>query len=303
MLQRAGGSLNVHPHLHMLIADGAWRARADGTLRFEATPAPTLAEVAALADRIARRLTQMLHRRGLTVRGDDDAPPPEAPDPLASCIQIALGLGHREQQGPALKLASDEPPRPRHVDPPLCAIAQGVNVHAGVVVPAGDRAALERLVRYLLRPPLSLKRLSLRDDGAVVYRLQRPDRRGRTAMVMSPLEFLARMAAILPAPRLALRRQLGVFSSGCPDRRKVMPAPAERQSCHLAQSAPTRIPWAELLRRVWDLDALRCERCGGRMKPVALIQDLAEADRYLRQTGQYTPLPAAARSRGPPAVA
>ena len=82
-----------------------------------------------------------------------------------------------------------------------------------------------------------------------------------------------------------------------------MPAPAERQSCHLAQSAPTRIPWAELLRRVWDLDALRCERCGGRMKPVALIQDLAEAERYLRQTGQYTPLPAAARSRGPPAVA
>ena len=303
VLQRAGGSLNVHPHVHMLVADGAWRARADGTLRFEATPAPTLAEVAALADRIARRLTKMLHRRGLTVRGDDDAPPPEAPDPLAGCIQIALGLGHRERQGPALKLASDEPPRPRHVDPPLCAIAQGVNVHAGVVVPAGDRAALERLVRYLLRPPLSLKRLSLRDDGAVVYRLQRPDRRGRTAMVMSPLEFLARLAAILPAPRLALRRQLGVFSSGCPDRRKVMPAPAERQSCHLAKSAPTRIPWAELLRRVWDLDALRCERCGGRMRPVALIQDLAEAERYLRQTGQYTPLPAAARSRGPPAVA
>ena len=46
----------------------------------------------------------------------------------------------------------------------LCAIAQGVNVHAGVVVPAGDRAALERLVRYLLRPALSLKRLSLRED-------------------------------------------------------------------------------------------------------------------------------------------
>lgn len=32
-------------------------------------------------------------------------------------------------------------------------------------------------------------------------------------------------------------------------------------------------------------------------------QDLVEAERYLRQTGQFTPLPAAARSRGPPAVA
>ena len=46
--------------------------------------------------------------------------------------------------------------------------------------------------------------------------------------VMSPLEFLARMAAILPAPRLALRRQLGLLLR-LSDRRKVMPAPAERQ--------------------------------------------------------------------------
>src|SRR5208282_1119476 len=138
--------------------------------------------------------------------------------------------------------------------------------HLDGLLPASDRAALERLVRYLLRPPLSLKRLSLRDDGAVVYRLQRPDRRGRTALVMTPLEFLARLAAILPAPRLALRRQLGVFSAGSPDRRKIMPAPPPAQSCHPTSKAPSRIPWAELLRRVWDLDALRCERCGARSR-------------------------------------
>jgi hypothetical protein len=261
--------------------------------------------VAELAARIADRLTKMLHRRGLTVRPDEDPPPPEeAPDPLAGCIQVALGLGHREGQEPALALVSDEPPQPRPRDPPLCAIAQGVNVHAGVVVPAGDRAALERIVRYLLRPALSLRRLSLREDGAVVYRLQRPDRRGRTALVMAPLEFLARLAAILPAPRLALRRQLGVFSPGSPDRRKVMPAPAPPQSCHpAAKSAPTRVPWAELLRRVWHIEAERCDRCGGRLRPVALVQDLAEAERYLRARGEYTPIPRLARSRGPPAAA
>jgi hypothetical protein len=305
VLQRAGGSLNVHPHVHMLVTDGAWHEQADGRLRFESTPAPTLDEVAALAERIARRLTKMFHRRGLTLREGADAPPPQPPDPLAGCIQIALGLGHRESEGPALTIASDEPPRPRPRprDPPLCAIAQGVNVHAGVVVPAGDRAALERVVRYLLRPPLSLKRLSLRDDGAVVYRLQRPDRRGRTALVMTPLELLARLAAILPAPRLALRRQLGVFAAGSPDRRKIMPAPAPSQSCHPAHSAPTRVPWAELLRRVWHIEALRCDRCGGRLRPIALIQDLAEAERYLRERGEFTPLPGPARSRGPPAAA
>ena len=55
VLQRAGGSLNVHPHVHMLLADGAWHQEASGALRFEATPAPTLEEVAALAERLARR--------------------------------------------------------------------------------------------------------------------------------------------------------------------------------------------------------------------------------------------------------
>jgi hypothetical protein len=315
VLQRSGGSLNVHPHVHMLVADGAWHEQRNGTLRFEATPAPTLDEVAALAERIGHRLTKMLHRRGLTLRAGEDPPPPEAPDPLAGCIQVALGLGHRERTEPSLPLASDEPPRLRPRDPPLCAIAQGVNVHAGVVVPAGDRAALERLVRYLLRSPLSLQRLSLRDDGGpcppsnhwgdvVVYRLQRPDRRGRTALVMTPLELLARLAAILPAPRLALRRQLGVFSPGSPDRRKIMPAPAPSQSCHpSARSAPTRVPWAELLRRVWHIEALRCEHCGGRLRPVAVVQDLAEAERYLRARGEFTPVPGPARSRGPPAAA
>jgi type IV secretion system protein VirD4 len=131
---------------------------------------------------------------------------------------------------------------------------------------------------------------------------------------MTPVEFLARLAAILPAPRLALRRQLGVFSPGSPDRRKIMPAPAPREGCHPKSSAPARVRWADLLRRVWHIDALRgaCppsnklggrDRCGGRLRPVALVQDLAEAERYLRARGDFTPLPGPARSRGPPAAA
>ncbi len=338
VLQRAGGSLNLNPHLHLLLADGAWHEQPEGTLEFQKTPAPTLSEVAALAERIADRLTTMLRRRGFVVRDGDEPPKAAAPDALGRCIQIALGLGHREREGPALKVAAGEPSLPTFREEPLCAVARGVNVHAGAKVPAGDRAALERLVRYLLRPPLSLQRLSLREDGAVVYRLQRPDGRGRTVLVMSPLELLSRLAAILPAPRFALRRLLGVLAAGSPDRGKLVPAKAPRKNGHagehLAEPAsaaapaakvPTRVPWAELLRRVWDLDSLRCEHgasrgqaarraCGGRMQPVATIQDPVEAEHaasrgqaarrgYLRHMGQFTPIPSAARSRAPPAAA
>ena len=80
-----------------------------------------------------------------------------------------------------------------------------------------------------------------------------------------------------------------------------MPAQPPPQNCHPTSKAPTRIPWAELLRRV-DLDGLRCERCGGRLRPVAVVLDLAAAERYLRARGDFTPLPGPTRSRGPPAA-
>ena len=43
--------------------------------------------------------------------------------------------------------------------PPLCAEAGYFNLHAGVRVRAQDRTALERLCRYVARPPLSHARL------------------------------------------------------------------------------------------------------------------------------------------------
>jgi hypothetical protein len=42
-----------------------------------------------------------------------------------------------------------------------------------------------------------------------------------------------------------------------------MPAPAQSQSCHPKTNASSRVPWAELLRRVWHIEALRCEHAGG----------------------------------------
>ncbi len=98
--------------------------------------------------------SSLLRRRGVTFREEAGAEPPEPkPDPLAGCIQLALGIGHRERQGRTLPPTSEESPGPQSSEARLVAIAGGVNVHAGIEVTAGDRAALERLLRYLLRPP------------------------------------------------------------------------------------------------------------------------------------------------------
>jgi hypothetical protein len=52
---------------------------------------------------------------------------------------------------------------------------------------------------------------------------------------------------------------------------------------------PSRMDWATLLHRVWDVDALKCPRCEGPMKFIATITDRAVIVRILTHLG----LPAA----------
>ena len=54
----------------------------------------------------------------------------------------------------------------------------GFSVHNSVTVGPEDAAGGERLARYLLRPPLSLERMSLDAEGSVLYRRKMPGRFG-----------------------------------------------------------------------------------------------------------------------------
>jgi len=81
-----------------------------------------------------------------------------------------------------------------------------------VTVRAGDRDALERLCRYGARPPFSLERISLLPDGRVAYRLRKPRKNGATHLVLTPMQFLARISALIPPPRFPLLRFAGVLA-------------------------------------------------------------------------------------------
>jgi len=86
----------------------------------------------------------------------------------------------------------------------------GFSLHAGVVARANEREKLERLCRYITRPALSEKRLSLTDTGQVRYELKTPYRDGTTHVFFEPLDFMAKLAALVPKPRVNLTRFHGV---------------------------------------------------------------------------------------------
>ena len=81
---------------------------------------------------------------------------------------------------------------------PLCADIDGFSLHAGVRVEAHDRKRLEQLCRYITRPALSDQRIQLNAAGQVELKLKTPWRDGTTHLVMSPLEFMQRLAALVP---------------------------------------------------------------------------------------------------------
>ena len=68
-------------------------------------------------------------------------------------------------------------------------------------VEAHDRKRLEQLCRYITRPALSDERVQINAAGQVELKLKTPWRDGTTHLVMSPLEFMQRLAALLPRPR------------------------------------------------------------------------------------------------------
>ena len=86
----------------------------------------------------------------------------------------------------------------------LCADNNGFSLRAAVRCAADERQALEQLCRCISRPALANERVQTNASGQVVLRLKTSWRDGTTHLVMSPLEFMQRLAALVPRPRLHL---------------------------------------------------------------------------------------------------
>ena len=94
----------------------------------------------------------------------------------------------------------------------------------------------------------------------------------------------------------SLRAKVVAGASGCardcsPDGPAPQPEPAAR--------APSRVPWAELLSRVFKVDVLKCENCGGRMTVLEFLTERAVVKKILEHLGLPATGPPKAHARGP----
>jgi hypothetical protein len=165
------------------------------------------------------------------------------------------------------------------------------------------RKRLEQLCRTITRPALSDERVQCNAAGQVVLELKP---RGATApriLWAWPLEFMQRLAALVPRPRLHLIRRHRVLSPNAKLRARVVPpGPAQEQrttgaatgtACEAetdavgtAQGRSLRIRWARLHKRVFEIEMQHCPNCGaGELRIIAAILERPLIEKILMHLG------------------
>ena len=316
LIQRFGSALNLNIHFHMLFLDDVYVGGPDGAAQFRWVKAPTSAELAQLAHTIARRVGRYLERQGLLARDAENSyltSDAVDEDPMSQLLghSITYRIAVGPQAGRKVFTLQTLPGSDEPFDDPLGNVS-GFSLHAGVAARADERKKLERLCRYISRPAVSEKRLSLTPNGNVRYQLKTPYRDGTTHVIFGSLDFIARLAALVPKPRVNLTRFHGVFAPNSKHRAQVTPAkrgkrnkrhPNRGREERTAAERRASMSWAQRLKRVFNIDIETCAACGGAVKVIACIEDPVVIKKILDhlQSEEETREPVAKpESRAPP---
>jgi len=263
VVQTAGDLGNWQPHVHTMVSRGGW------TRDWEWVPVPFVDE----------RSAELLFRHKV--------------------MRLLQGKGLLSEERTELLLSW------RHT---------GFSVHNQVRVEPEDQPAVERLARYIMRPPISLERMRWDGEGEVRYRRkcghENAGLNQREVETFDPAEFLARVVMHIPEPRRHLVRYYGAYSNVSRGKRRLREE-AAGSACLSGEGQSPSVPaekdqgpdaralrrsWAQLIRRIYEVDPLLCPSCGSEMKVIAFIIDHAVVDKILRHLEPTW----TEQSRGPP---
>jgi hypothetical protein len=315
LIQRFGSALNLNVHFHMLFLDGVYIRNKQGKARFQRTIAPTQQELAKLVHMISHRVARYLERQGVLERDEEnsylqlDGMDEDPMQQLIGCsVSYRIALG--PQQGRKVFTLQTLPSVEEDDRYAQVAKEAGFSLHAGVAAQAWERDKLERLCRYISRPAVSEKRLSLTSAGNIRYKLKTPYSDGTTHVIFEPLDFISKLASLVPKPRVNLTRFHGVFAPN--SKHRILVTPARRGKGGKKDSGQAKTPdeyhsamtWAQRLKRVFNIDVETCVHCGGSAKVIACIEDQQVIDKilshHMKKDRQPLPPGALPEARAPP---
>ena len=296
--QRFGSSLNPHYHYHVLALDGVVSGGVEHGARFHEATALEVRDAEALARTVQLRVLRWFTRRGLL-----------DPDTLAN-MRTWQGTGGFSVDGSVRIQGEDR-----------------AGVERLVRYCARGPLALERL-----HAPAGIGALTS-VEAHLVYRLPEPDVHGRQELRLTPLELLERLARLVPPPRIHRHRYHGILAPNARLRSTVVtigrpvpddvpvgvePPPSPDHASHpvalpgrshepgpsgtmpaTPRSRPSRMLWAQLLTRIYEVLPLLCTACGGEMRIISFITLPSTVERILLHLDLPHRPPRVSPARGP----
>ena len=243
LIQRFGSALNLNLHFHMLYLNGVY----DTNDYFWPVKPPTPEYLVRITHMIAKRVARYLEPTGFLYRDADSEYLDFVPDEedamrgiIGASITYRLAFGPNAGRK-ALTLQAVLTNNDQKKTSELVSKQSGFSLHAGVACKSNQRKKLERLCRYITRPAIAEQRLSLASNGNVIVALKTPYDDGTSHVVLSPMEFMGRLAVLVPKPRVNLTRFHGVFSPRSKLRDHVVPSMPEDESDKVWQSGKDKV--------------------------------------------------------------
>ncbi|MFC2173863.1 transposase [Acidobacteriota bacterium] len=168
----------------------------------------------------------------------------------------------------------------------------GFSVHAQHLVRAEDTTRMERLARYLTKPPVPIDSVSEQDDGTVRVSTPPHPSTGRRECRLNVLDWIHALTTHVPDPGQHTLRYFGAYAC----RRRLAPrraaSPESLENTEQADAQPVAKPrrssWARLIKRLFEVDPLLCG-CGGAMVVVSFITEPKTIDHILNHLRRKGP--------------
>jgi len=99
---------------------------------------------------------------------------------------------------------------------------------------------------------------------------------------MDYLEFIARVTSHIPDKGQVMIRYYGLYSNA--HRGKMRKAASGFSHPPIIEDEPNYVPsqgWAEMIRKVYEVDPLLCPTCGGQMRTISFIEEPKTIDRII----------------------
>ena len=260
VIQRVGTDLDGNLHFHILFTNGAFvQLRTDDGLTFVELPQPTDEDIAEIARDIAKGVRKELWRANFWEDGE-----PEGDRTISGHFVSRDGEAKRFR---FTGVAANGAPRPKGVG--------AVNVDVRPPIGGEDHENLARILAYMLAPAVRDKHLTVQPDS-VLLELKRERTDGTTHRQLTFDQLFDRLAFMVPPRYANLIRFHGVYAPNAALRADVVPegqeptgsAPPAREDDEVQDD---HLAWAELRTHSFAADMMRCPRCRGRLKLVALV--------------------------------